>query len=136
MTKTITGGCLCGKVRYTFTARPIFEGNCHCRDCQKATGSAYTPAVFVPESKMSITGEVKYYQSKADSGRLIDRGFCPECGSQLFSKLELIPNVIGIRAGTFDDPNRYQPKVDIYTDSAAHWDVMNPLLEKFSKSPN
>jgi hypothetical protein len=135
MTQTITGGCLCGKVRYEFTAQPLFSGNCHCRDCQKSSGSAYTPAVFVAEPKVSITGEVKYYQSQADSGRRIARGFCPECGSQLFSKVEIMPDVIGVRAGTFDDPNAFEPKVDIYTDSAAHWDVMNPLLTKFPKSP-
>ena len=91
--------------------------------------------MFVLEQDATITGEVKYYESKADSGRAISRGFCPNCGSQLFSKLELLPNMIGFRAGTFDNPGLYEPKMDIYTDSAAHWDVMNTNIAKFPKSP-
>ena len=135
MSKAITGACLCGQVKYSFNAKPIFSGNCHCRDCQRASGSGYTPAMFVLEQDATITGEVKYYESKADSGRAISRGFCPNCGSQLFSKLELLPNMIGFRAGTFDNPGLYEPKMDIYTDSAAHWDVMNTNIAKFPKSP-
>jgi hypothetical protein len=135
MSKTITGGCLCGKVRYTFSAKPVFSGNCHCRDCQKASGSAYTPAMFVAEDAVAISGEVKYFESKADSGRAIWRGFCPNCGSQLFSKLALLPGVIGVRAGTFDNTADFEPKMDIYTDSAAHWDTMNADLPKFAKAP-
>jgi hypothetical protein len=135
MTNTITGGCLCGKVRYSFSTAPIFTGNCHCRDCQKASGGPYTPAMFVAEPSVELTGEVKYFESKADSGRLVARGFCPNCGSQLFSKLEMLPNVLGIRAGTLDDPNNFEPKMDIFTDSAADWDTMNPALPKFEKSP-
>ena len=135
MSKTMTGACLCGQVKYSISAKPIFSGNCHCRDCQRTSGSAYTPAIFVPEQGVEITGDVKYYESKADSGRAISRGFCPTCGSQLFSKLELLPNMIGFRAGTLDNPDDYEPGVDIYTESAAHWDVMNENIPKFPRSP-
>ena len=135
MNKTITGACLCGQVKYTFSAKPIFSGNCHCRDCQRSSGSGYTPALFVPEHAAEIIGKVKYYESKADSGRSISRGFCPNCGSQLLSKLELMPNLIGFRAGTLDNPEDYEPNMDIFTDSAAHWDVMNDRIPKFPKSP-
>lgn len=136
MSKVITGGCLCGRVRFETSAEPVFAGNCHCRDCQKSTGGPYTPAFFVAKHAVKIEGEVKYFESKADSGRSVFRGFCPECGSQLFSKLEMLPELIGLRAGTFDNPNDYQPNIDIYTSSAAHWDVMNPSLPKFEKSPS
>jgi hypothetical protein len=135
MNKIITGGCLCGKVRYTFCAEPTFSGNCHCRDCQKASGSAYTPAMFVAESAVNIVGEVRYYETKADSGRAVSRGFCPNCGSQLFSQLALLPELIGVRAGTLDEPNHFVPKMDIFTASAACWDVMNPELPKFNRAP-
>ena len=85
--------------RYTSNLKPpasghvVFSGNCHCRDCQRTSGGAYTPALLVPESSITISGEVTYYESTAD-----------KCGSQLFAKLEMLPDIIGLRAGTLDDP--------------------------------
>jgi hypothetical protein len=93
------------------------------------------PALFVPETSITISGEVTYYESTADSGRKISRGFCPKCGSQLFAKLEMLPDIIGIRAGTLDDPSLFNPGVDIFTSSAAHWDFMNPDIPKYQREP-
>lgn len=135
MEKTITGGCLCGKVRYAFSAKPLFAGNCHCRDCQKASGSAYTPAMFLPEDAVTVTGEVKSFESKGDSGQTVLRQFCPNCGSLVLSKVAVMPGLIGVRAGTLDDTSNFEPQIDMYTDSAAHWDVMNSTLPKFPKAP-
>ena len=86
MATKFTGGCQCGGVRYECTAEPIFMGNCHCRDCQKASGSAYEAAIGVPAPALKITGNLKYHDSKADSGNTVSRGFCPECGSRLFGR--------------------------------------------------
>ncbi|MHB8179549.1 MAG: GFA family protein [Acidithiobacillus ferrivorans] len=116
------GGCLCGAVRYAATGHTVFSVNCHCRDCQRTSGGAYTPALFVPETSITI-----------DSGRKMSRGFCPKCGSQLFAKLEMLPDIIGIRAGTLDDPSLFNPGVYIFTSSAAHWDFMNPDIPKFQR---
>jgi hypothetical protein len=135
MATLMVGGCLCGAVRYESSGDSVFSGNCHCRDCQRSSGSGYTPALFVPAQTVKIQGEVKYFESLADSGKKISRGFCPKCGSQMFSKLEILPDMLGLRAGTLDDTSQYHPRVDIYTDSAAHWDVMNSELKKFSRSP-
>ena len=68
---TLVGGCQCGQVRYESNAQPLFSGNCHCRECQRVTGGAYVPAFAVPANALKITGEVKYYESRADSGALI-----------------------------------------------------------------
>jgi hypothetical protein len=135
MTTKLLGGCLCGAVRYEATGHTVFSVNCHCRDCQRTSGGAYTPALLVPESSITISGEVTYYESTADSGRKVSRGFCPKCGSQLFAKLEMLPDIIGIRAGTLDDPSLFNPGVDIFTSSAAHWDFMNPDIPKFQREP-
>jgi hypothetical protein len=61
MTAPLTGGCTCGAVRYECTAEPVMAFNCHCRDCQRATGGAYVPAVVVPRNALRVTGEVKYF---------------------------------------------------------------------------
>jgi len=136
MNKVLNGGCLCGNVRFETSAEPMFSGNCHCRDCQRSSGGAFTPAIFVPADSVWIQGPVKFFQSRADSGNTIDRGFCPNCGSQLFTKLQMMPNVLGLRAGTLDAPDNFHPTLDMYTASAAHWDHMNPALLKFAAAPS
>src|SRR2546426_9845767 len=74
MATRFTGGCLCGRVRYECSADPFFMGNCHCRDCQKASGGAYEPDIGLPAAALKITGVVKYYDTKADSGNTLSRG--------------------------------------------------------------
>lgn len=134
MATKFTGGCLCGSVRYECSAEPIAMGNCHCRDCQRATGSAYASGLLVPQSALTITGDVKYYEVTGDSGSMVGRGFCPNCGSRLFSKPPN-PELMGILAGSLDDPSYFKPTMDIYTDSAQPWVCMNPDLPKFGKMP-
>jgi hypothetical protein len=135
MAAPFTGGCLCGAIRHECSAEPFATGNCHCRDCQRSSGSAFVPALFVPREAVKITGEVKYYAVTADSGNTFSRGFCPTCGTPLFGLSVGLPGAIGIRAGSLDDPSWYRPAVDIYTTSAQPWDTMNPDLPKFPKGP-
>ncbi|MBL6987420.1 MAG: GFA family protein [Methylobacter sp.] len=135
MSTLLAGGCLCGAVRYQCSVDPVWSGNCHCRDCQRISGGGYTSTFFVPEDSVAITGEVKYYEKNGDSGHPVRRGFCPTCGSQVFGKPEIIPGVLGIRAGSLDNPELYQPAMDIYTASAQSWDFMNPDLLKFAQLP-
>lgn len=132
---TITGGCQCGAVRYECSSQPLFAGNCHCRECQKASGGAYVPAFAVPVSAVTITGAVKYYESPADSGNTFSRGFCPTCGGRLFGKTSGYPQFILITAGSLDDPSRFTPAMDFFTASAQPWDHMDPALPKFSRQP-
>ncbi len=129
------GGCLCGAVRYECSAEPVWSGNCHCRDCQRISGGGYVSTLFVPEATVTITGDVKYFDKNGDSGHRVARGFCPTCGSQVFGKPEIIPGVLGIRAGSLDNPELYHPTMDIYTASAQPWDFMNPDLPKFPQLP-
>jgi len=135
MTAPFTGGCMCRAVRYECSVEPFATGNCHCRDCQQSSGSAFVPGLFVPQDAVKIKGEVKYYDVKADSGNTISRGFCPNCGATLFGISTSLPSIIGIRAGSLDDPSWYRPAVDFYTASAQPWDYMNPDLPKFPKQP-
>jgi hypothetical protein len=93
---------MCGDIRYECAADPIAMGNCHCRDCQKATGSAFAAAVLVPTSAVNITGEVKYHEVTGDSGRIVRRGFCPNCGVRLFGKATASPEIISIMAGSLE----------------------------------
>ena len=136
MTIEFSGRCACGAIRYECSAKPVGMLNCHCRDCQRAAGGAFGSVVLVPVEAVTIlSGAAKYHTVKADSGNLISRGFCPECGSPMFAKLAAMANLIAIRPSSLDDPSWFKPAIDIWVDSAQTWDVMNPDLPKFPKGP-
>lgn len=125
-----SGQCLCGEISYSVNIDPVFSGNCHCKDCQRSSGSAFIPAMIFPDKSVVISGEVKYFESKADSGDVHKRGFCPNCGSQLFSQFSNMAGMLGIKAGTLSDSSSYLPMLDFHVGSAAPWDFINPELPK------
>lgn len=131
----MTGACLCGAVKYRATSEPVITGNCHCRDCQRSSGSAYAPVFFVPAAALSIEGSVRYYESAGGSGLKVRRGFCPDCGSQLFAVAESMPGLISVRAGTLDDTSLYVPSADIFVSQAAAWDLIPEAALKFATLP-
>ena len=135
MATPFTGGCMCGAVRYECSAEPVMTGNCHCRDCQRASGGAFVSALAVPRNALKITGEVKYYDVKGDSGNTVSRGFCPNCGARLFGRPAVVSDLIVIMAGSLDDPSWYKLGMDFYTASAQPWAHMNPDLPKFPQMP-
>jgi hypothetical protein len=102
-----------------------------CRDCQKASGGAYAPLVIVPKGGVQMHGELRYHQSIGGSGKAIERGFCPNCGSQIALKVESMPDVVGLQAGSLADPSRFVPAMDVFTDGAQPWDYMQPERKKF-----
>lgn len=136
MTRAITGGCACGAVRYACDAPPTAMINCHCRDCQRAGGSGYSPTVVVPKSALRLLrGEPKVHEVRGESGNTARRSFCGDCGSPLFASTSSRPDSLGIRAGTLDDPSVFQPAADLWTASAQPWDVMDPAVPKFDRGP-
>jgi hypothetical protein len=130
MNAKYSGQCLCGEISYSVDIEPVFTGNCHCKDCQRSSGSAFIPAMIFPEKDVVVSGEVKYFEFQADSGNMHKRGFCPNCGSQLFARFSNMPGMLGIKAGTLNDSSNYVPKLDFYVGSASPWDFMNPELPK------
>jgi hypothetical protein len=136
MPTPFSGGCACGAIRYECSAAPLVSLNCHCRDCQRATGSAFTSVLVVPTDALKLTkGTPKYHTTKADSGNSTSRGFCSECGSLLLVKVSAVPTIISIAAASLDDPSWHKPIVDFFTASAQPWDYLNPALRKFERSP-
>lgn len=129
-----TGHCICGAVKYEIEGEPALQGNCHCTNCQRMTGSAYSASMFFPESAIHVHGNVKQFGHAGESGTTT-LTFCPECGTQLFSKPVMMKGLTGVRAGTLDNPNLYKPAADIFTRSATSWDHMNPDIPKFKTYP-
>jgi hypothetical protein len=131
----VTGGCLCGRVRYTLTGDPAFSGLCHCRNCQRYTGSSFEAVVAYPASAVSVEGELKTYQDTGDSGKAVFRRFCPSCGSGVLAEAEALPGVVIMLAGTLDDLSTYQPGMEIYCKSAQPWFHQGGERQRFAAMP-
>jgi hypothetical protein len=131
----ITGGCLCGRVRYTVTGAPAFSGLCHCRNCQRYTGSAFEALIAFPAASVSVQGELKTYDDTGDSGQPVHRRFCPNCGSGVVNEVDVLPGVTIVLAGTLDDPAAFKPTMDVYWSSAQPWVHTSGERARFPKMP-
>lgn len=111
-----TGGCLCGAVRYRATADPFWAGHCHCKMCQRWTGSAaFTGAFFKPGQLEWTSGEPSAFQSS----KSVQRSFCPSCGSSLgFHRAE---HHDGVAAGTLDHPEAIKTEVHMFAEHEHAW---------------
>ncbi len=135
MSKGFTGGCLCGSVTWHSEADPVIVAHCHCVDCRKSSGTGHCTHIAVPASAFSVQGEVKFYDRPADSGNMVSRGFCPNCGSALFSKNSAMPEIAFPRASSLDDPECVTPQMVVYSSRAPSWDHMDPTLPSFAEVP-
>ena len=131
----IAGGCLCGKVRYSATGDPAFVGVCHCKDCQKFSGSAFAVVLAVPKSALKIEGRLASYSKAGDSGGRAERKFCPECGSSVADEASALPDIVMLSVGTLDDPSWVKPAMQIYCDSAQPWVHLQGEMKSFPKMP-
>jgi hypothetical protein len=120
------GGCICGSVRYQTLTDPLRVTVCHCRFCQRATGSAYmVEPIFRLEDLQVTSGSPAVYDVRsAGSGKLVHIHFCQKCGTKLYLTFERFAETCGVYAGTFDDPNWIAVDADtsrhIYVDVARH----------------
>ena len=123
-------GCLCGAVRVVITAEPLAARQCWCRLCQYLGGGGSTVNVCFPSEAVGVTGEVRWYLSVADSGTAMRRGFCPICGTPLFSIAEPRPHLTFIRAGALDDPSLLAPQAAIWVSQAPGWASIDPTIPR------
>jgi hypothetical protein len=132
----MTGGCLCGQVRYAAEADPLFTSICHCRNCQKQAGTAFSVLVAVPRAAIAIEGNVKTFHDRGDSGKPVQRRFCPECGSPIATEVATMPDITFIMAGTLDDTSWLSPSVELFCDSAQPWVALKGELKRFARMPS
>ena len=117
----ITGSCLCGNIKYSTPAEPIFMANCHCKSCQKTSGSMFSAIIGIPEP-LNVDGEtLGSYTDTGDSGQPIHRHFCTNCGTLLFAKGEVTPGVLYLRAGTIDGEFDFSPSINVYWRDHKDW---------------
>ena len=136
MAKKYTGGCACGTVKFEFSKDPDFIANCHCLDCKRASGGEMATFFAVPEDDFDlISGNPKAFRYVANSGKKLDRRFCTECGSRVYtSNLESFPGLVFVQLGSLDRPELIAPKVEMFTQRRLAWN--KPLdLPQFEGMP-
>lgn len=134
--RSLAGGCNCGAVRYTITGTPMAVAACHCTNCRKQSGAAFSVNLIVRASAMSVEGELaSYMDPDTQSGAPINRQFCVACGSPIRSIPTAAPKVIAVKAGGLDDPAQFAPQMHIWTRSALPWATIPDDLPHFDKGP-
>jgi hypothetical protein len=131
----ITGGCLCGVVRFEINAAPITTRLCWCRVCQFIAAGNAAISVCFPSSGITVAGETRDFPSVADSGNRMHRRFCPVCGTHLFSEAESRPHLIFVRVGALDDREIARPAATIWTARAPSWACIDEGLPRWEGQP-
>lgn len=132
----LAGGCNCGAVRYVLSAPPLAVAACHCSNCRKQSGAAYSVNLVVRASTMTVDGELAVFSdTDTESGAPVERQFCAACGSPIRSVPAATPKIVAVKAGTLDDAGPYAPQVHIWTRSRLPWVELPAEAVKFEKGP-
>jgi hypothetical protein len=117
----VTGGCLCGKVRFVASGDPYRVGLCHCMDCRKHHGALFHASAVFPQSAVTIEGETGAYEG---------RYFCPHCGASVFSVSE---DEIEVNLGSLDAPDQFKPTYELWTIRRESWLPDMPRLQHYDR---
>ena len=135
MSDNKTGGCLCGAVRYELQADTSKIVQCHCQNCQKISGAGASANILVDAASLKMTGvQPKIYVDTADSGNQLNRAFCPDCGSSLYSQRHNMMEKFVLKAGSLDNSNDAKVVMNIWRQSARPWVVTDPEVATFDQN--
>ena len=131
----IEGGCNCGAIRYQIDAKPVVVAQCHCRNCQRQSGSAFSVNLLVPAAGVTTTGDLTtYVDHDTASGNPVYRRFCGSCGSPIFSDPSDGNGMTIVKVGTLDEPGTFAPIVSVWTSSALPWVAIVPGVKTFDRN--
>ncbi|GMG88374.1 GFA family protein [Biformimicrobium ophioploci] len=136
MSEKERGGCLCGGFSYQFDRSHVVSAmHCHCKDCQKTTGSGKATIVLVPTAALETEGELKTYTVTGSEGAHVSRGFCPNCGSQVLSHVEELPTMRMVKAGSLDDTSWLKVESSCWGSAASPWSPADTSGHVFECNP-
>lgn len=118
---SVTGGCLCGKVRFSAVGEPDRVGLCHCLDCRKHHGALFHASAIFPQQAVMVDGETRSYAG---------RHFCPECGSSVFSRTG---NEVEINLGSLDETDRFVPSYELWTVRREGWLPVFAVAKRYER---
>ena len=119
----LSGHCSCGAITYRAAAAPLMQAVCHCKDCQRQSGTAFSIVVAVPRDALTIDGDkLSVYKTVGEMHNTeTERHFCSDCGSPIVSYSAGSPELAFIKAGTLDDISWFEPMIEVWTRSAHAW---------------
>jgi hypothetical protein len=136
MEDLLEGGCQCGAVRYRISGAPLSLVACHCKECQRQSGSAFGMSLIVKKADFSLTGEVKTFRRASDSGKYVDCAFCPTCGNRIYHEPERMNGMaLNVRAGTLDDTSVLRPVLHAWTRHKQPWFALPAGSTEFDGQP-
>ena len=130
------GGCLCGQVRYEIHSEPLASAICHCKNCQKQSGAAFSINVVVPTDQIDLKGKLTTFVDQSEEGNDVLRKFCSACGSPILSELSSMLGMAAIKVCTLDDPSSFDPQMQIWCSSQQGWHDLKLEIPKFPKNPS
>ena len=131
---TVSGGCLCGKIRFEVPAEPMIQVLCHCTDCQTVSGSAFYTAYLVPLDQLkAVSGEPGRFEVIAQSGHVNARCFCWDCGSRVWAELE--GGRASVNGMALDDRSHFKPDANHRLETAPAWCAINEELQHIPGQP-
>ena len=131
----VTGQCLCGQIKYKVKSAPTMMGVCHCKNCQRQAGSAFSTLAAVPSSDFHFTvGQPKLFNdSDTDSGKSVKRYFCGNCGSPIYSVTSSKADTLYLKTGTMDDTRGFIPRFHVWCDSKQGWVAIEDGVPQMGK---
>ena len=109
---------------------------CHCKICQRSSGSAISTIAIFPRDSLNVEGELRAYEYAGDSARKLEINFCPNCGAPVLLNIRAMPDLVSIKVGSLDDTSWFDPGMDIWTDSAQSWFPMTGDRKRFPANPS
>jgi hypothetical protein len=130
--ETFEGGCACGRLRYRMQSKPMFVHCCHCKDCQRQTGTAFVLNALIETDRLELlSGDPRPFAMPTDSGRPHTVFRCGECGTAAWSEYGGLAKLRFVRVGSLDDPAALSPDVHIYMRSKLPWITLPPGVPTF-----
>lgn len=134
MAEDLEGGCACGAVRYRLATAPMFVNCCHCRECQRHTGSAFVINAVIEADRIALlAGKPEPVAVPTGSGRPHDIYRCPVCQTALWSDYGRRPALRFLRVATLDDPAKLPPDAHIYVRSKLPWVRLSDAVPAFDE---
>jgi hypothetical protein len=132
---TLTGGCMCGAVRYRISAAPVATGLCHCDRCRPQSGSAFSTVIIIKRSTIEIEGQTAIFADVGSSGRSVARRYCPRCGSPLTVEPDVAPDLMFVKVGGIDTNEWFQPMMELFVGRRRPWITSVPGAQQFEGNP-
>jgi hypothetical protein len=128
-----SGRCLCGDVSFEIKGTPVRMAQCHCTDCQRASGTGHMSNAFFKTENVTMSGTAASFPVTADSGNIVTRYFCARCGSRLFTENTGRPGVYGFAVGCLDNTDWFEPTVVVFAKRRPKWDITSTEIPHFDE---